>query len=97
MADAKAPQELNIKISDDELRGRYANLVRITHTREEFFLDFINMAPPQAVVTARVVTSPSHIKRLIAALSQNLQHYERSFGTVPEAPGPGQAGEPSVN
>ena len=41
------PQEVNIKISDDELRGRYSNLLRITHTREEFFLDFINLVPPQ--------------------------------------------------
>ncbi len=95
MADAKAPQELNIKISDDELRGRYANLVRISHTREEFILDFINMVPPQAMVNARVITSPGHLKRLIAALTKNLEHYERAFGPVPEVPDP--SGESQVN
>ena len=55
---------LNVKISDDELKGRYSNLLRITHTREEFILDFINLAPPQGVVTARIITSPGHLKRI---------------------------------
>ncbi len=79
---------LNVKITDDELRGRYANLVRITHTREEFILDFINMVPPQGLVTARVVTSPGHLKRVIAALTTNLQLYEKNFGPVPESSEP---------
>lgn len=85
-------QELNIKIDDDELRGRYSNLVRVTHTREEFILDFINMVPPQGVVTARVISSPSHLKRLIRALATNLQHYETAFGPIPDAPEPTTAG-----
>ena len=79
---------LNVKITDEELRGRYANLVRITHTKEEFILDFINMVPPQGLVTARVITSPGHLKRLIRALSTNFQMYEKNFGVVPEAPEP---------
>ena len=49
------PKGLEVKISDDELKGRNSNLLRISHTREEFVLDFINLLPPQGVVTARVV------------------------------------------
>ena len=49
---------INIKIGDDEQKGRYCNLLRIAHTREEFILDFINLVPPQGVVTARILTSP---------------------------------------
>jgi hypothetical protein len=79
---------MNVKIADEELRGRYANLVRITHTREEFILDFITMVPPQGAVTARVITSPGHVKRLLRALSTNLQAYEKNFGPVPEAAEP---------
>lgn len=79
---------LNIKITDDELKGRYANLVRIAHTREEFILDYINMVPPQGAVTARVITSPGHLKRLIRALSENLRLYEQKFGQVQEAAEP---------
>ena len=86
-------QEVNVKISDEELKGRYANLVRVSHTREEFILDFITMVPPQGVVTARVVMSPGHLKRFIRALSTNLQHYETAFGAIEEAaePKPGGA------
>ena len=79
---------VEIKISDQELQGRYSNLLRITHTREEFFLDFIQLAPPQGVVTARVVTSPGHLKRIVRALATNLQRYEEAFGTVAEADEP---------
>jgi hypothetical protein len=79
---------VEIKISDQELQGRYSNLLRITHTREEFFLDFIQLAPPQGVVTARVVTSPGHLKRIVRALAANLARYEEAFGMVAEADEP---------
>jgi hypothetical protein len=82
-------QELNIKISDEELRGRYSNLLRVTHTREEFVLDFINLVPPQGIVSARVVVSPGHAKRIIGALQENLTRYEQAHGPVAEAPAPG--------
>lgn len=85
-------QGLNVKITDDELRGRYSNLLRITHTREEFVLDFINLLPPQGLVTARIVTSPGHLKRIIRALAANLERYEQLFGTIPEAPEPDGGG-----
>jgi Protein of unknown function (DUF3467) len=78
----------NVKITDDELKGRYSNLLRITHTREEFILDFINLVPPQGIVSARIVTSPGHLKRIIGALSSNLERYEKSFGPIQEAPEP---------
>ncbi|HUF77943.1 MAG TPA: DUF3467 domain-containing protein [Thermoanaerobaculia bacterium] len=82
------PQELNVKITDEELRGRYSNLLRVTHTRDEFILDFINLVPPQGIVSARIVTSPGHLKRIIRALSNNLAHYEQTHGVVDEAPEP---------
>ena len=80
---------LNVKIDDEELKGRYSNLLRIAHTREEFILDFINLVPPQGIVTARVVTSPGHLKRIVRALTATLQRYEQVHGEVPEAPDPG--------
>ena len=79
---------LNVKITDDELMGRYSNLLRITHTREEFFLDFINLVPPQGIVTSRIITSPGHLKRILRALAANLERYEETFGTISEAPEP---------
>jgi hypothetical protein len=86
---------LNVKIDDEELKGRFSNLLRITHTREEFILDFINLVPPQGIVTSRIVTSPGHLKRIIRALSANLDRYEQLFGTIQEAPDP--AGDGSIH
>src|SRR3989338_10557041 len=83
-------QNINIKISDEVLKGQYANMMMITHTQEEFVLDFMNVLPPQGIVVSRVITSPGHIKRIIAALAENLKRYEGQFGTVKEASAPAQ-------
>jgi len=88
-------KSLNIKISDEDLKGRYSNLLRITHTREEFVLDFINVVPPQAVVSARIATSPGHLKRIINALQDNLDRYEDQFGIIEQAVEP--SGDPEIN
>src|SRR6185436_800178 len=98
MAQPDEPQEsqgVSIKIDDEELKGRYSNLLRITHTREEFILDFINLVPPQGIVTSRIVTSPGHLKRIIRALAANLDRYEQLFGAIQEAPDP--AGDGSIH
>lgn len=81
-------QGVDVKISDEELKGRYSNLLRVTHTREEFILDFIALAPPQGVVTARVISSPAHVKRIIQALQTNLTQYEKTYGALQELEGP---------
>ena len=85
---SKKGKGLTIKITDDELKGRYSNLLRITHTREEFILDFINVVPPQAIVTARIATSPGHLKRIITALNDNMAKYEEAHGEIEEAAPP---------
>jgi hypothetical protein len=85
---ASAQEGVEVKIGDEELKGRYSNLLRITHTREEFILDFINLVPPQGIVTARIVTSPGHLKRILQALTANLARYEETFGVIEEAPEP---------
>ena len=79
---------VSIKIADEELKGRYSKLLRITHTREEFILDFINLVPPQGVVCARIVTSPGHMKRIVRALAANLARYEEGYGAIEEAQDP---------
>jgi len=89
----RAESGLEIKIDDEELKGRYSNLLRITHTREEFILDFIQLVPPQGVVTARVVTSPGHLKRIVRALAANLGRYEEAFGPIAEALPPASGGD----
>ncbi len=82
-AEKREPARLDVKIGDEEMKGRYANLLRIAHTREEFILDFIHLVPPQGIVTARVVTSPGHLKRIVQALAANLARYEEAHGAIP--------------
>jgi hypothetical protein len=88
MPEEKKPQELGIKITDEILRGVYANNMVVAHSKEEFFVDFINVIPPQGIVTARVIISPGHMKRIIKALSENVRRYEAQFGEIAEAPEP---------
>ncbi|MFH1890994.1 MAG: DUF3467 domain-containing protein [Candidatus Kuenenbacteria bacterium] len=83
-------KQLQIKVSDDVLKGAYANAMQILHTKEEFVLDFMNLSPHQGVgiVNSRVIMSPGHVKRVIAALQDNLKKYESSFGKIEEAQAP---------
>ena len=88
MDEKKAKKSLPVKMPDDVLGGVYANQMLVSHTREEFLIDFINLFPPQGVVNARVIVSPGHLKRMIRALGDNLSRYEARFGQVVEAAPP---------
>jgi len=79
---------VQIKVPEEVARGTYANTMAVFHTREEFVIDFLNVFPPTGIATARIITSPGHIKRIIRALQDNLRRYEDRFGTVEEAPPP---------
>ena len=82
------PQQIQVKIPDEVLKGVYANLVQIAHTKEEFVLDFANVMPPQGIVNARVYLSPAHAKRLAKALLDNVGRYEAQFSKIDEGPSP---------
>lgn len=75
-------QQLQIKASDEMLRGAYANTANIFHTKEEFVVDFMNMFPPTGTLNARIILSPGHFKRTLAAMVDNLRKYESQFGSV---------------
>ncbi len=86
------PREIPVKIPEQVLQGVYANQMVVSHTREEFLLDFINLFPPSGVMNARVIVSPGHLKRMIRALQENLARYETRHGKIIEAEPP-QPGE----
>lgn len=79
---------MQIKADDATLKGSYANMMQVAHTKEEFVMDFMNLLPPQGMLVARVVTSPGHLKRIVAALKDNLDRYEKQFGKIAEASAP---------
>ena len=87
-------QQVQIKIDDATLKGVYANMMGVAHTKEEFVLDFINIYPAQGtgVATARVIVAPGHAKRILAAMKENIEKYEKSFGVIKESDAPSIGG-----
>lgn len=75
-------QKIELKASDDELKGRYANAMQISHSQQEFVLDFLLIHPPVGQLTSRIITSPAHAKRIAAAIQDNIKKYESSFGKI---------------
>jgi len=75
-------QELQIQVPGEVQGGRYANQLFVTHTQEEFILDFILATHPAAILNSRVLVSPSHAKRIISVLQDNIMRYESVFGEI---------------
>jgi len=77
-----------IKIADNIPGAEYANAMQINHNKDEFQMMFLNILGPSGRVTGKIITSPGHFKRMIAAMSDNIKKYEERFGEVKEAEGP---------
>lgn len=77
-------QQIQIKATDNELKGSYSNAVQVTHSKEEFVLDFMNIFPWQklGLLVGRILLSPSHAKRLTQAMQENIKRYEEQHGTI---------------
>ena len=78
------PNQLNIEISEEVAEGEYANLAIITHSHAEFVIDFVNVMPgtPKSRVKSRIILTPQHAKRLMRALTENIQKYESINGVI---------------
>jgi hypothetical protein len=68
--------------------GVYSNNLMISHTKEEFIMDFMMVTHSGGAVTARVITSPGHMKRIINALETNVKRYEDAHGKIQMAEPP---------
>jgi len=83
-------KQLQIELKPEVAGGTYSNLAILTHSNNEFVLDFIQMLPgmPKAQVASRVIMAPEHAKRLLYALQDNVQKFEQQFGEIklPQAP-----------
>lgn len=85
-------QQINIELKEETAEGVYSNLVMISHSPEEFILDFIRVMPgvPKARVKSRIIVTPQHAKRLLRALADNIDKYEAAHGEIEERTPPGQ-------
>jgi hypothetical protein len=94
-----AEHELELRLDPVLSDGVYVNLAMFSHRKNEFIGDFFYVQPqrtldpdgdaraaaPRVVsLRARIITTPEHMKRILAALYDNVQQYEKSFGKIPE-------------
>lgn len=80
----EAPNQLNIEITEEVSEGSYANLAIITHSHAEFVVDFVNVMPgtPKSKVKSRIIMTPSHAKRFMKAMIENVKKFESINGTI---------------
>lgn len=80
----KNENQINIELSEEMAEGIYSNLAIITHSNSEFVIDFIRLMPgvPKAKVKSRIILTPEHAKRLMAALADNIRKFEENNGEI---------------
>jgi hypothetical protein len=71
-----------INTTDEMSRGRYSNTMAVAHGPEEFVIDWFLQSPNGMHLVSRVIVTPSHMKRIVQALQENLERYENSFGMI---------------
>lgn len=76
--------QIQIELTEEVAQGTYSNLAIISHSSSEFILDFVRIVPgvPKAKVKSRVILTPEHAKRLLSALTDNIERFEKINGTI---------------
>lgn len=84
MTDNNDNNQINIELPEQVAEGVYSNLAVISHSPTEFVVDFIQILPglPKAKVRSRIILSPQHAKRLMNALSDNIEKFESQNGKI---------------
>jgi len=78
------PNQINIELDEKIAEGIYSNLAIINHSVSEFVVDFVSIMPgtPKSKVKSRIILTPQHAKRLLKALSENVQRFEKAHGEI---------------
>lgn len=78
--------QLSIDLHEDIAGGVYSNLAVITHSNNEFVMDFVQLMPgmPKASVRSRVIMNATNAKKLMRAMMDNIHKYEQAFGVIEE-------------
>ena len=73
---------IQINTGDELMRGRYSNSLIVSHSPEEFIMDWLLNSPSGTFLVSRIMVSPGSLKRIINALADNLEKYERQYGPI---------------
>lgn len=76
--------QIQIELTEEIAQGTYSNLAIISHSSSEFVVDFVRIVPgiPKAKVKSRIILTPEHAKRLLLALKDNIDKFEKMNGTI---------------
>lgn len=82
--ETKKGNQLNIELPEEVAEGIYSNLAIISHSQTEFVVDFVRLVPnvPKAKVKSRIILTPTHAKRLLRALADNVRKFEAQHGPI---------------
>ncbi len=82
--------QINIELDETVAEGIYSNLAIINHSHSEFVLDFVTLMPgvPKAKVKSRIILTPQHAKRLLKAIAENIQRFEKAHGEIKDSDQP---------
>jgi hypothetical protein len=80
----KNMNQLQVSTGDEMSRGRYSNNMMVSHGADEFILDWLLNSPTGVHLVSRIIVSPAHVKRIINALKENLDNYEKQLKSVRE-------------
>ncbi|MBI3961365.1 MAG: DUF3467 domain-containing protein [Deinococcus sp.] len=78
------PTNIQVELDPQAAEGIYSNAALISHTPNEFILDFARLFPGQekARIRSRIITSPAHAKAFLASLRDNIARYEAKYGEI---------------
>lgn len=76
--------KINIELDEKVAEGIYSNLAIINHSVSEFVVDFVSIMPgtPKSKVKSRIILTPQHAKRLLKALADNVNRFEKAHGEI---------------
>ena len=86
---ARVPEQVGL--------GVFCTGVIVIQSAHEFVLDFLqNLVQPHRIA-ARVVLPPSVVPLFVAALQENVQKFQHTFGALPRMPAPPPGAAPPVS
>ncbi|MDG1667735.1 MAG: DUF3467 domain-containing protein [Opitutae bacterium] len=75
-------EPLKVSANVEMLKGAYCNSAFIKHSKDDFILDFIMAESGEGYLVSKVITNPSHAKKILKALKDNVEKYEKSYGEI---------------
>ena len=69
-------------MADNIAGAEYSNVMQVFHNKEEFRLMFAHVFEPTGKVVAKITMTPAHFKRMVGALQENLERYEKTMGKI---------------